>query len=137
MALPLESEVMRDIGLGNHYNWFNGSGSCGGIARAAAEKIGEAIKRRHRAGEEIAAPVPALIVLVTESLRKNGSDYSLTKTWQVASDVIQTHIHLAHANDAKQMVAQMERSIRDAYGLTAESMPHRRNVRTGKYWPVI
>lgn len=129
MALELESEIMREIGLGNHYSWFNGSGSCRGFARAAASKIEPAIEKHHAAGEQIAAPVRALIVLVDDSLRINGSDYSLTKTWQVASDVIRAHIHLAGVDNPHDFASRMERSIRDSYGLNRYSAPSMRHDR--------
>ena len=39
MAVELEQTVMREIGLGANYRWFNGSGSCEYIRREAVDKL--------------------------------------------------------------------------------------------------
>lgn len=86
MALPLESKIMADIGLGMHYSWHNGSGGCGGTARAAAQRLPAALK-----AEGIKSD-PELIRLL-ESVARNETMYELTKTWVCASNVIQLLIH--------------------------------------------
>ena len=95
MALQLEETIMREIGLGNNYRWFNGSGSCEYIRHDAASKIAGAIKTHHDNGEEIALPDASLIALVKQvSSHGDDSRYSLTNTWQAASYVIAHHIHI-------------------------------------------
>jgi hypothetical protein len=98
MALELETEVMRDIGLGNHYSWFNGSGSCRWIRQEAARKLPDAIKERHEKGESIAEPDEELCATLTRIAQTSDtSEYSLTKTWEAVSYVIAVHIHQATA----------------------------------------
>lgn len=92
MALPTETEIMREIGLGNHYTWFNGSGSCRGIRNAVADRLVSVLRERRAAGEDIAAVNPRLIALVRRAAMTDKGDYVLTTTWQVASDVIRAHL---------------------------------------------
>jgi hypothetical protein len=100
MAMELESKIMAEIGLGNHYNWYNGSGSCGGIRRDAAEKLAEVIEKHHKAGDRIAPPDKVLVKLVKEVAGAGDEDEStLTKTWVVASYIIAEHIHQAKSTD--------------------------------------
>lgn len=70
MAMQLEETIMREIGLGNHYNWFNGSGSCRYIREEAAKKVGEKINAH--AQEEPTAIAPAYQPLI-ETLQKIAS----------------------------------------------------------------
>ncbi len=106
MALELETEVMRDIGLGNHYNWFNGSGSCRGIRQEAAKKLPEAIKKRYEKGESIAEPDGQLCATLTQIAQSSDTgEYSLTKTWEAASYIIAEHIHQAKATPEKRKEA--------------------------------
>ena len=100
MALPLEEVVMREIGLGNHYNWYNGSGSCRYIRQKAAEAVTGAIQKHHDAGDEIAPPDDKLIgVMKRIANYGDRSEYSLTNTWIAASYVIAEHIHYANASE--------------------------------------
>lgn len=102
MAMQLEEEIMAKIGLGSHYGWYNGSGSCGDIRRQAARKLEEAISEAGVAGNKIASPNPRLIALVKEvATRGDKDEYVLTKTWQAVSDAIAAHIHAA-ANPGKE-----------------------------------
>lgn len=94
MALELEKEIMQQIGLSNHYMWFNGSGSCGGIRREAAKRLPEAIRKQHVIdASSMAEPDADLIALVRSAAEYGDEDnYVLTMTWQVASDVIRAHM---------------------------------------------
>lgn len=88
MALEEETEIMRAIGLGQHYNWHNGSGGCRHTRIAAANKLPAELRARGMTAN------PDLMELVSAvAHRGEDSDYVLTKTWQVASDVIQAHLH--------------------------------------------
>ena len=100
MALELESVIMKEIGLGQHFNWYNGSGSCRGIRQEAANKVTEVIQKYHDAGESIALPDRDLIETLKQvALFGDTGEYSLTKTWEVASYVIAEHIHQANASE--------------------------------------
>ncbi len=100
--MPLEETVMREIGLGNHYNWYNGSGSCRYIRQKAADTLSDVIQKHHDNGEAIAPPDTALIqVLKRVASVGDDSDYSLTKTWQAASYIIAEHIHMANSDEVQ------------------------------------
>jgi len=98
--MELESKIMAEIGLGNHYSWFNGSGSCGYIREEAAAKLAEIIEKHHKAGDRIAPPDKVLVKLVKDvAERGDENDSTLTKTWVVASYIIAEHIHQAKSTD--------------------------------------
>jgi hypothetical protein len=100
MALELESEIMNEIGLGQHYNWYNGSGSCQYIRQEAANRVAPAIQKYHEAGEPIAQPDEDLVAILKRvAAIGDNSQYSLTKTWKAASYVIAEHIHQAGATE--------------------------------------
>ena len=100
MALELETQIMEEIGLGNHYNWYNGSGSCRYIRNEATNKLFSVIQKHHDNGEEIALPKNNLINTVKHIAEIGDSDnYTLTKTYQVVSYVIAEHIHQAKTSD--------------------------------------
>lgn len=106
MALELESKIMSEIGLGNHYNWYNGSGSCRYIRIEAANKLFGTIQKHHDNGEEIASPENSLINIVKHIAEDGDSDdYILTKTWQAASYVIAEHIHRIQMSDEEGLEA--------------------------------
>src|SRR5689334_4096267 len=96
MAVHLESEIMNAIGLGNHYSWYNGSGSCEYIRKEAVKRLPQAINDKVAAGEKIAPPEHDLIRLAISVALNEPRDTTLTKTWEVCSYVIQAHIELAH-----------------------------------------
>lgn len=100
MAMELESKIMGDIGLAPHFNYFNGSGSCEYIRKQAAEKLEGAIL--DNASGEIASPNYQVIGVV-KRVAQVGDDsrYSLTKTWQAASEAIAAHIHAASLEPAQ------------------------------------
>lgn len=114
MSLPMEDEIMREIGLGNHYSWFNGSGSCGGIRKAAARRLPDAL-RAHGIAPHM--PLLRLLERVAEQEGQNGRDYQyvLTKTWQACSTVIRAHMD----GDANR--AQVREHVERAY---LERDPH-------------
>ena len=106
MALELETKIMGEIGLGNHYNWYNGSGSCRYIRIVAANRLHSTIQKYHDRGEEIAPPHNLLISMVKDIAENVDSDaYTLTKTWQAASYVIAEHIHQAKASEEERTAA--------------------------------
>jgi hypothetical protein len=100
MSLELEDEIMAAIGLGNHYNWFNGSGSCFGIRNAAIRRLPIAIRAAQKRGAKIARPPKELIKMLYEVSRRESSDSSLTKTWQALSDAIRTCMTIAETKAA-------------------------------------
>ena len=132
MALELESEIMEEIGLGNHYTWFNGSPSSRGIRIEAADKLYTTIQKHHDDGEEIASPKSSLINTV-KHIAESGDigDYVLTKTWQSASYVIAEHIHQAKTSDEERDKAyrDLNRYLRDNF-LPKEAD----TVRYGENW---
>ena len=91
---------MEEIGLGNHYTWFNGSPSSRNIRIEAADKLFSAIQKHHDNGDEIASPKNNLINTVKDIAEIGDSDnYTLTRTWQAASYVIAEHIHQVKTSD--------------------------------------
>lgn len=109
MALPEEQAVMAAIGLGQHYNWYNGSGSCREVRHHAAERLAGALSE---AGYVVNA---ALIELVKQvAYGGEESEYVLTKTWECASDVIQLSIHAANGMSPEAFVT-VEAAIRGLY----------------------
>lgn len=114
MAMELESQIMAEIGLAQHFNWFNGSGSCAGIRRKAVELLPKVIRKHIKAKEKIRVPTSRMM-----SLLRNVADmgdesmYSLTKTWQACSEVIAACIHAGHGD--KEIVAHIEQYIAENY----------------------
>ena len=100
MALPLEQKIMNEVGLGQHYGWYNDSGSCQYIRHDAADKLADVIQKYHDQDGEIAAPNHSLVAIVKQIAHygDNGR-YTLTKTWQAASYVIAHHIHVFGLDD--------------------------------------
>ncbi len=93
MALQLEQDIMNAIGLGNHYNWYGGSGSCRGRRLTATAALPKAIQDARDAGEEIIPPDDEAIRYARNSERHETSEYSLKETWIAISYVIQWHIN--------------------------------------------
>ena len=118
MALELETQIMEEIGLGNHYNWYNGSGSCRFIRIDAADKLFSTIQKHHDNGEEIAPPKNNLINTVKHIAEIGDSDnYTLTKTYQAASYVIAEHIHQAKTSEEEKIKAfeNLNEYLKDNY----------------------
>lgn len=119
MALPLESTIMAEIGLGQNYSWFNGSGSCGYIRKKAVKRLSDVTKKHHYAApKEIALPDEDMLNLLTEvANRGDKSEYSLTNTWVAASYIIAHHIHQANAapEDRQKEFQSLAQYIRTNY----------------------
>jgi len=96
MAVELEQTVMREIGLGNHYNWFNGSGSCQYIRRGAVDKL-PTVARKH--GLTIAPAWLKHCRTANQVDQVNGSQYSLTNTWVACSYAIQDAIYRSEGGE--------------------------------------
>lgn len=90
MALPLEQEVMADIGLGQHYSWFNGSGSCQYTRNKAIELLPE--KARDK-GLQISDKWLAHCKTASLVDQHNAGVYSLTNVWIACSYAIADAIH--------------------------------------------
>jgi hypothetical protein len=103
MALPLESKIMADIGLGMHYSWYNGSGSCRHIALGAAQKLPEVLKAE-------GVKIDRQLVRLLEKVADHETRYELTKTWVCASDVIQLMIHRTNGM-SKEMYDEVKENI--------------------------
>jgi hypothetical protein len=114
MAMELESRIMAEIGLHTHYNWFNGSGSCAGIRRAAVELLPKAIAKHKKAKEKIKIPSSRMMKLL-RNVADYGDEsmYSLTKTWQACSEAIAACIHAGHGD--KEIMAHIEKYIEENY----------------------
>ncbi len=96
MAVELEQEIMANIGLGNNYRWFNGSGSCFFIAKNAIDKLSGAMKKK---GLSLSS---AWEKHCREALRVDqfdGGNYSLTNTWIACSYAIQDGIYRKNGDD--------------------------------------
>lgn len=122
MSLAQEDEIMKAIGLGMPYQWFNGSG-CDHPRREAARKLPQALRD---AGFE---PDDRLMGLVKEVADSEGR-YELTRTWQACSDVIRAHMERGNLDHAEwgAWVEYLFREYRpevkeDFYGWTTDGGP--------------
>ena len=119
MALELEETIMREIGLGAHYNYSNGSGSCRYIREKAVRVLPEVIAKYHAEDKTaIAEPDQRLCdTLATIAQVSDSSDSSLTKTWEAASYVIAEHIHQANVTpkERKEAYAKLLKHLRRDY----------------------
>jgi hypothetical protein len=95
----LESELMGKIGLGSHYNYWNGSPTSEWRRKESARLLAGVIQEQHDADPaSIAPPEKRLIDLVVRTAEYGEEDaYVLTNTWQVASDVIRCHMSIVQA----------------------------------------
>jgi hypothetical protein len=126
MAVELEQQIMREIGLGGHYSWFNGS-DCEYIRNDAAKRLPGILQRYHNEGKEVAAPDKELCDLLSDVARRgDDSRYTLTNTWQAASCVIQAHLYLYHAKDAQQYQEIKENFVGGIRGSHLPSVPRYR-----------
>jgi len=96
MAVELEQAIMREIGLGNHYSWFNGSGSCEYIRREAVNRL-PAIAQGH--GLTISKKWLAQCKTANQVDQVDGNQYSLTNTWITCSYAIQDAIYRKEGGD--------------------------------------
>ena len=90
MTDSLEDAVMREIGMGSHYTYYNGSGSCQFIREGAVEDLAKAIKNKVKVDID---PEWQKAVECQES--KEDSQYILTKTWVACSYAIQDALYRA------------------------------------------
>lgn len=90
MAVELESKVMEGIGLGQHYSWFNGSGSCRYIRNAAIDKLTQVASEN---GLTIAPEWTAYCRTASRADECGGSQYRLTNVWIACSYAIQDAIY--------------------------------------------
>lgn len=83
---------MRAVGLGNHFSWFNGSGSCAYIRRDAVRKLPEALRAHDLTPHR---PLMRVLERVAEQegqYDRDGGRHVLTKTWQAVSTAIRAHM---------------------------------------------
>lgn len=114
MAVELEQEIMRAIGLDRHYSCFCGSGSCEYIRREAAKRLPCALQRYHDAGREVEAPNTELCTLLSEVADYGDEEcYTLRNTWCAASYVIQSHLYLYYAKDTQQQRKIIDDCVRE------------------------
>ncbi len=73
--LELEQKIMSEIGMSNDPSYYNGSGSCGPIARNAGRSIATAISLAAVEGEKIVQPIAILTELVKMTADTEPSDY--------------------------------------------------------------
>jgi hypothetical protein len=93
MAIQLENTIMAEIGLSNHYHFYNGSGTCANLRTEAARKLPEVLKKYRQKGENVSEPDLRLCKLLTKIAQESeSSPSSLTNTWQAASEIIARHI---------------------------------------------
>jgi len=113
VALELETQIMREIGLGMHYNWYGGSGSCREIRLNAVEKLPNILKAYHALGlklkdrySHVDSPNKQLIDLLSRiSLESDNDSYTLQNTWEAASYIIAAHIHNADSTNEQKAKA--------------------------------
>jgi hypothetical protein len=123
MALPLESEIMSRIGLGAHYNWFNGSGSCRHI-RGQAVKDLEHVLSEYARENKTAAPNSKCFELLNKIQSHEEDSYTLTKTWQACSDVIYAHISACGKSpaDSKKHFDSMVKHLYSRYPVNQQNV---------------
>jgi hypothetical protein len=96
MAIELESTIMQKIGLGQHYSWSNGSGSCRYIRD-------EALKLLPGAAAENGLTIhPAWLAHCRKASRVDqvgGDCYRLTNVWIACSYAIEDAIHRSEGGE--------------------------------------
>lgn len=81
---------MREIGLGNNYRWYNGSGSCGYIRQNAVAKLPEVLSGH---GLEISQDWLDHCRTANQVDQINSKQFGLTNTWVACSYAIADAIH--------------------------------------------
>ena len=115
MPVELEDQIMREIGLAQHYSWFNG-GSCEHTRKTAASRLANVINRHATEGDAIAEPNQELIEhLICVSTYGESSPYFLTNTWKAASDIIQIHMRAYLSEDKEKVFSNALSSIKQCY----------------------
>jgi hypothetical protein len=99
----LEDKIMAEIGLGQNYRWYNGSGSCEYIRKEAVAQLKQKLENYREEGYKI-APTSELLVGTLQRIANSfeSSRYSLTNTWQALSYVIAEHLHTANLSPDEQ-----------------------------------
>lgn len=90
MAVELEQTIMAEIGLGNNYRWFNGSGDCGYIRRDAVGNLVEVAKTH---GLTISDKWLNHCKTAAQVDQFDSQQYGLTNTWIACSYAIKDAIH--------------------------------------------
>jgi hypothetical protein len=90
MAVELEQTIMSEIGLGSHYNYFNGSGSCGYIRDAAIRKL-PGVAKKH--GLSISSAWMQHLEEASQADAFDSNNYSLTNVWVGCSYAIEDAIY--------------------------------------------
>ena len=90
MTLEIEEKIMKEIGLGSHYNLLNGSGSCGYIARDAVNNLARALEDNGLTLSQEWA-VHCQRAVNVDAFR--GNKFSLTNTWVACSYAIQDAVY--------------------------------------------
>lgn len=98
MALELESTIMDEIGLGNNYRWYNGSGSCGHI-RAKAVAMLPQVAGKHN----LIIPADWLTYCQTaiQVDQVNSREYGLTNTWVACSYAIREAMDRSRGDEGR------------------------------------
>lgn len=97
MAMPLESKVMEEIGLGQHYSWYNGSGSCQYTRDEAIRRLPEACTKN---GLTVS---PAWITHCRRASLADQVDarnYGLTNVWVACSYAISDAIYRSQGGES-------------------------------------
>ena len=97
MAVELESKVMKEIGLGQHYSWFNGSGSCRHIRNAA---IGNLAQVASANGLTVTPEWLAYCRTASQVDNVGGGEYRLTNVWIACSYAIQDAIYRSEGGES-------------------------------------
>ena len=92
MAVDLEQKVMRQIGLGQHYSWYNGSGSCQYIRDEAIQRLPDAAKEN---GLDVSNAWLAHLRTASQVDSVNSGKYGLTNVWISCSYAVQDAIYRA------------------------------------------
>ena len=85
MAVELESKVMEEIGLGQNYRWFNGSGSCRYIRNNAIDKL---VSVAQQNGLTISPSWLSHCRTANQIDNFGSSEYGLTNVWIACSYAI-------------------------------------------------
>lgn len=95
MAIEQEQEIMRIIDIDNHYNYYNGSKSCGFIRRKAIKQLPVVLEKKGLSLSEQWAKAIKLAEMADSCL----DDSTLTNTWVACSYAIQDAIYRKYGNN--------------------------------------
>lgn len=97
MAMELESKVMEEIGLGQHYSWYNGSGSCQYFRDEAIRRLPEACKKN---GLTVSPKWLAHCQRASLADNVDARNYGLTNVWIACSYAIQDAIYRSQGGES-------------------------------------